>query len=68
MTDALAQADIEAVKSAVERTITEALMVNKATEYVRDFEFTYSPSELKVEFTVKGRDWEEIRLAAYYKT
>lgn len=68
MRDALSQADIEAVKSAIERTITEALMVNKETEYVRDFEFTYAPSELKCEFTVKGKDWEEIRLAVYYQT
>lgn len=68
MTEAMAQTDIEAVKSSIERTITEALMVNKATEYVRDFEFTYSPAELKCEFTVKGKDWEEISLAAYYKT
>ncbi|MEG1562159.1 MAG: DUF2634 domain-containing protein [Bacteroides sp.] len=68
MIDALSQVDTEAVKSAIERTITEALMVNKETEYVRDFEFTYAPSELRCEFTVKGKDWEEIRLAAYYKT
>lgn len=66
--EAMAQADVEAVKSAMERTITEALMVNKATEYVRNFEFTHTPAELKVEFTVKGKDWEEIRLAAHYTT
>lgn len=68
MREAMAQADVEAVKSSIERTITEALMVNKATEYVRNFEFTHSPAELRCEFTVKGKDWEEIRLAAYYKT
>ena len=68
MKEALAHSDIEAVKSSIERTITEALMVNKATEYVRNFEFTHSPGELKCEFTVKGKEWEEIRLAAYYKT
>ena len=68
MREAMAQADVEAVKSAMERTITEALMVNKATEYVRNFEFTHTPAELKVEFTVKGKDWEEIRLAAHYTT
>ena len=68
MKEALAHSDIEAVKSSIERTITEALMVNKATEYVRNFEFTNSPGELKCEFTVKGKEWEEIRLAAYYKT
>ena len=32
--DALKQADRPAVESAIERTITEALMVNKRTEYV----------------------------------
>lgn len=66
--EAMAQADIEAVKSSIERTITEALMVNKATEYVRDFEFEYLPGELRCSFVVKGKEWEEIRLAAYYKT
>lgn len=68
MIDALAQADIKAVESAVERTITEALMVNKETEYVRDFVFTRAPSELRCDFTVKGKDWEEIRLTVYYET
>lgn len=65
--DAVAQTDIEAIKSSIERTITEALMVHKTTEYVRNFEFALSPSEIKCEFTVKGKDWEEIRLSANYK-
>lgn len=66
MAEALAQADIDAVESAVERTITEALMVNKATEYVRDFVFTRRPSELRCDFTVKGKEWEETRLTVFY--
>jgi|LDZT01.1.fsa_nt_gi hypothetical protein len=66
--DALAQADVEAVKSAMERTITEALMVNRATEYVRDFAFTHAGDELRCNFIVKGKDWEEVRLTAYFTT
>lgn len=43
----------------IERTITEALLVHPATEYVRDFEFDYSSGEASVAFTVKGYPWEE---------
>ena len=39
---ALAESDRAAVESALEKTITEALMVNTHTEYVRGFEFTWS--------------------------
>ena len=39
MNDALGRAEHSAVESAVERTITEALMINPKTEYVREFEF-----------------------------
>lgn len=50
--------DIFAVKSAIARTITEALMVNPATEYVRNFRFSWSGTdELKVTFEVKGKEW-----------
>lgn len=39
---ALAESDRAAVESALEKTITEALMVNTHTEYVRDFEFAWA--------------------------
>jgi len=60
--DAMREPDTEAVKSAVERTITEALMVNKHTEYVKDFSFTREPDGLRCTFLVKGRNWEEQQL------
>lgn len=53
-----------AVESAVERTITEALMVNPRTEYVRGFSFTWRGDELHCSFTVKGMGWEEFSLEA----
>lgn len=50
----------EAVELALERTIREAIMVNPRTEYVRDFEFTWSGGDgLHVTFRVKGRGIEE---------
>lgn len=57
--DALKQADKQAVESDMERTITEALMVNKRTEYVRGFEFTWDSDGLYCDFIVKGKEWEE---------
>ena len=61
---ALSLGDHAAVESALEKTITEALMVNVHTEYVRDFEFSWSADEIRVTFTVKGRPWSEARLDA----
>lgn len=52
-----------AVESAVERTITEALLVNPRTEYVRGFSFTWNGDELYCSFTVKGIEWEEFPLS-----
>lgn len=53
MDDALKEESNSAVESAVERTISEALLVNPRTEYVRDFVFTWSGDELRCSFTVK---------------
>ena len=53
-----------AVESALERTITEALMVNPRTEYVRDFEFEAAGDQLWCTFTVKGIDWDEFEVRA----
>lgn len=51
--------DREVVQSMVERTITDALLVNPRTEYVRDFEFEWDADELHVTFTVKGVGMED---------
>lgn len=66
--DALKQADQQAVESAMERTITEALMVNKRTEYVRNFEFTWDSDGLHCDFTVKGKEWEEQHIGVILQT
>ena len=50
--------DIESVKLAIERTITEALMVNPATEYVRNFTFEHEGGSLYVTFYAKGKEWD----------
>lgn len=57
--DSLEKDDPLAVESEIERTITEALMVNPRTEYVRDFEFTSNGDVLNCTFTVKGIGFEE---------
>jgi len=62
MEDAVKQPDQAAVISAIERTITEALLINPRTEYVRDFSFSINGDNVYCEFTVKGKDWEEIKL------
>ena len=51
--------DRESRESEIERTITEALLVHPATEYVRDFEFTHEGDETYCSFVVKGYPWEE---------
>ena len=63
MESALKEKSNGAVESAVERTITEALLVNPRTEYVRGFSFTWNGDELHCSFKVKGIDWEEFPLA-----
>ena len=63
MEAALKEKDHKAVESAVERTITEALLVNPRTEYVREFSFTWNGDELYCSFTVKGVEWESFPLS-----
>jgi len=46
-------------ESEIQSTITDALMVHPATEYVRDFVFEHLPDSCLVSFVVKGFDWEE---------
>lgn len=64
--EALAQPTRQAVESAIERTITEALMVNPKTEYVRGFTFRWEADALSCSFTVKGQDWEEMTISKKY--
>lgn len=65
---AIKEPDTEAVQSSLERTITEALMVNKHTEYVRDFEYTRESDGIRVSFTVKGRNLEEQNMSVLIAT
>ena len=59
--------DIQAIESAIQRTITEALMVNQETEYVRNFRFSWDGADsLQVTFTVKGHEWDEGTLSVTY--
>ncbi|WP_027406158.1 DUF2634 domain-containing protein [Anaerovibrio sp. RM50] len=60
--------DVEGVESIIQRTVTEALMVNPITEYVREFEFQWDGSDsLYVRFVVKGKPWaEDITLTVAY--
>ncbi len=54
--NALKQPTMEAAKLALERTISEALLVHPSTQSVGDFEYTISGDALRVSFTVKGKD------------
>ncbi len=67
MEDALKEKSNGAVESAVERTITETLLVNPRTEYVRGFSFAWNGDELYCKFTVKGIEWEEFPLETTLK-
>ena len=44
----------KAVESAIERTISEALLVNPRTEYVRQFEFVWNGDAVSVSFVLKA--------------
>lgn len=57
--DSILKNDRAALESEIERTITEALMVNPRTEYVQDFEFSGSGEEMYCSFAVKGVGFEE---------
>ena len=47
-------------ESMVERTVTDALMVNPRTESVSDFEFEWDGDELHFTCQVKGIEWEDV--------
>lgn len=59
MERAMEDDDGKTVESMVQRTITDALMVNPRTEYVRDFVFDWNGDVMKCQFKVKGVGWNE---------
>lgn len=59
MERAMADSDEKTVESMVQRTITEAMMVNPRTEWVREFVFTWNGDDMTCSFSVKGIDWDE---------
>ena len=59
MERAMADDDERTVESMVQRTVTDALMVNPRTEYVRDFVFSWDGDNMHCQFKVKGIDWDE---------
>lgn len=63
MERALDNDDVETVESMVQRTITEALMVNPRTEDVWDFEFSWKGDNMHCRFKVKGVDCDDITIA-----
>jgi len=48
----------EAVQSAMERTIIEALMENPVTQHVRDFAFSWDANELYITFVIEPTNWD----------
>lgn len=59
MERALDNDDEKTVESMVQRTITEALMVNPRTEDVFDFEFSWNGDSMHCKFRVKGINWDD---------
>lgn len=59
---ALQEPDHKVVESALERTISEALLVNPKTEYVRAFEFTWNGDSVSCSFFVRGVDGDEFEV------
>ena len=65
---ALKQPSRQAVEAELERTITEALLMDPRTEMVRDFQFTWEGDQLRVAFTVVPAvgdpEWLEVMYSA----
>lgn len=51
--------DEKTVESMVQRTLTDALMVNPRTENVWDFDFSWDGDTMHCIFKVKGVGWDE---------
>ena len=56
----------EAVKSALIRTLTEAILTHPAAEYVKNFSFSSDGDELRVTFDIKGRDLPVTTITVIY--
>ena len=59
MERAMENEDEKIVESMVQRTITEALMVNPRTEEVRDFSFSWDGDTMHCSFSVRGTNLDE---------
>ena len=59
MERALDNDDVETVESMVQRTITEALMVNPRTKEVGEFDFSWDGDTMRCSFLVTGVEWDE---------
>ncbi|MGI6689815.1 MAG: DUF2634 domain-containing protein [Christensenellales bacterium] len=55
--EALAEPAREAVQSALERTITDALMSHPCTDRIYDFEYIWDSDTLYTGFTIKPKEW-----------
>ena len=64
MDDAVSYDDENAVELAIQRTITEALMVNPRTVSVEDFKFTWNCGHVRVSFTVNSVEEEPFTVDA----
>lgn len=60
MEKAMADDDEKTVESMVQRTITDAIMVNPRAENVWDFEFSWNGDNMHCSFKVKGIGWDEV--------
>lgn len=60
MERAMANDDEKTVESMVQRTITDALMVNPRTEEVGGFSFMWDGDSMHCCFEVKGIEWEDV--------
>lgn len=52
--------DEKTVESMVQRTITDAIMVNPRAENVWDFDFSWNGDNMHCSFKVKGIGWDEV--------
>ncbi|MBR1566745.1 MAG: DUF2634 domain-containing protein [Oscillospiraceae bacterium] len=53
----MAEENRPAIESALERSITEALMVHPCTERVYEFDFEWDTDSVRVSFIVKPKAW-----------
>lgn len=64
--NALKQTNRAAVEAEIERTITEALLVDPRTQVVKDFQFTWEGDQLKVSLVIVPTIGESERLEVVY--